>query len=190
MTEINAPATTPLLEGAPKDKPFELDQKDVDAMFEAARRGDVSTVLGLINRMGLDWYTFDIQRLDSMSKWYGPLESNGDALTSLLSAHKEGKVAVNEHMRQFLEEGRLQAAASGKPIKGEELQALNKVLNNQDLSESEAKNLYSWCLEVKPLVVPADMRADYVSNLMKTLQQKYEEELLKAGRLADSFALR
>lgn len=182
--------TKPLTDGAPQIGTYNVSQDDVNALFEAAGRGDINVVIKLIQKFGLGWYTYDITRLTELSKWYGPLEANGDALINLLLSHKGGKLEINEHMRRFLTEAKAQMQAAGKAIPANINDSINKLLLGQDLSEEEAKNLHTWCLGAKPLVIPSDFRADTISAQLKTLQQKYEEELIRAGRMADKFSPR
>lgn len=190
MSATTVTSTTPLSTNAPVIPGYTVSQDQVDQLFEAARNGDVNLVISLATKFGLDWFSYDIDRLNRISKWYGPLESNGDSLINLLQGHKGGKFEINADMRSFLEEARLQMNAAQKDTPSGVNSTINKLFNGEDISEEEAKNLYKWCLQAKPLVIPGDMKGEFITSVLKTLQQKYEEELLRGGRLADAFSPR
>lgn len=167
------------------DQPYEVSQEEVDKLFEAAASGDTLTVMALLTKFGLGWYSYDIQRLTELSQKYGPLETNGDALISLLQTHEKGAVSVNEGMIAYLDEALLQAENAGKEVPSDIKEIIDKVKNNQEISGEEAKKLYSWSLEMKELVVPAQYRIEKVSNELNTLQDGYEDQLRKTGRMSD-----
>ena len=185
MSATTAPANGVTSGTTVSDQPYEVSQEEVDAMFAAAAAGDLLTVVKLLAKFGLGWYSYDIQRLTELSKKYGPLETHGDALISLLQTHDEGAVSVNKEMIAYLDEALLRAKEEGKEASGEIKGIINKVKNNQKISEEEAKKLYSWALEMKEIVIPAEYRIEKISNELNTLQDGYEEQLRKAGRLAD-----
>lgn len=186
MAENIAPPSTGPTGNDPTDKPYEVSQEEIDELFDAAGRGDSIAVLRLSTKFRLGWYSYDIMRLTELSKKYGPLETNGDALISLLQTHEKGAVSVNEGMIAYLDEALAQAEAAGKEVPQEIKDIIDKVKNGEEISEEEAKKLYSWALEMKELVVPAEYRIEKINNELNTLQDGYEEELRKSGRMADS----
>lgn len=91
-------------DGSSTDQPYEVSQEEVDFLFETAASGDSLPLIKSLTRFGLGWYSYDIQRLTELSEKYGPLETNGDALISLLQTHEKGAVSVNEGMIAYLDE--------------------------------------------------------------------------------------
>ena len=183
--------------GTPNAESFEIDPDEVQAIFQAAGEGNTFALLDRTFKFGLGWYTYDIERLTKIGNEKAPLESNGDALASLLQTHKEGNVSINENMKLYLNEGRKLMAAppegsrlAKNPPSSEINQIINKVVNQEKISESEAKKLYSWCLEAKEYVIPPEFRTEIISSQLKSLQDKYEQELLKGSKLAESFIQR
>jgi len=172
-------------DGSSTDQPYEVSQEEVDFLFETAESGDSLPLMASLTRFGLGWYSYDIQRLTELSKKYGPLETNGDALISLLQTHEKGAVSVNEGMIAYLDEALLQAEIAGKEVPSDIRAIIDKVKNGEEISGEEAKKLYSWSLEMKELVIPAEYRIEKISNELNTLQDGYEEELRKSGRLSD-----
>lgn len=188
---------TPNMESLKTDEQnagYQIDHEKIKEIFEAAQRGDITTVLQLTFEFGLGWYTYDIERLTRIGNEKAPLESNGDALASLLQTHKDGTVSINENMKLYLNEGRKLMAAppegsrlAANPPSAEIDNIINKVINQQGINEGEAKKLYSWCLEAKEYVIPPEFRTEIISSQLKGLQEKYEQELLKGAKLTESF---
>lgn len=177
--------TTPLSPGAPIFETQESEdqrQQLIGDLFEAAAQGNTQQVLVLVTALGLEWTSYDIERFTELAKWYGKLETNGDALTSLLSTHKEGHIEINEDMRLFINEAVLQMTKAGKAPTPEMQAIINKVLNGQEISEEEAKSLYSWLLGAKESVVPTPYRITSISQTIKQLQDQYEQYLQSGGR--------
>lgn len=176
----SAPNTIPTY-----DKSYDVSQEEVNALFAAAADGDVVTVTIKLNQFGLEWYSYDIQRLTELSKKYAPLETHGDALISLLQTHEKGNVPANEGMLDYLDEAIEVAQAKGMQIPANIMGTINKIKGKQDVGEEDAKRLYSWALEMKEFVIPAEYKIEKISNELNTLQDGYEEQLRKAGRMAD-----
>lgn len=182
---MNEPVSKNSSAGVTANIPYEVSEDDVDAMFEAAADGDFLTVTKYLTEFGLSWYSYDIQRLTELSKKYGPLETHGDALISLLQTHDTGAVSVGTEMIAYLDEALIRSKEAGTEASSEIQGIISKVKNNEGISQDEAKKLYSWSLEAKAIVVPPEYRIEKVSNELGTLQDGYEEELRRAGRLAD-----
>jgi hypothetical protein len=183
-------ATTPITNPEPLTEPYEIDESKVDQMFEAAARGDTQTVLLLATGLQLGGYTYDIERLTELAAWYGPLETNGDALISLLQTHEEGAVEANEDMKRYLNEARAQMSASGKPIPNDVLEVFNKVMNGEKINEEQAKKLYSWCLEAKELVIPSDYRSAIIGEQLQRLRDQYDQKVDSGTKRLSSFSVR
>lgn len=183
-------ATTPITRTAEQPEPFEISDADLDELFEAAARGDTLTVLRLSTNLQLGTFTYDIEYLTAQSQWYGPLESNGDALISLLQSHKDGELEINDHMRSFLKEAKAQMDAAGKPMSGEILKIYNKVMNGEKINEEDAKKFYSWCLDAKELVIPAEFRSSVIGEQLKRARQEYDQKVDAATRRQGSFSVR
>ncbi|HEX4879467.1 MAG TPA: hypothetical protein VFV39_06455 [Limnobacter sp.] len=167
-------------------RPYEVSQEQVDEIFRAAAQGDTVKVSRLLTEFALGWYSYDILRLSKISEYYGPLESNGDALISLLQTHEKGAVSANANMIAYLDEAVRQAEISGKPVSGQILGIIQKIKNKQDIGEEDAKRLYSWALEMKELVIPGNCRIEKVQHELDSLQDGYDKELRKSERMADA----
>ncbi|HEX4916348.1 MAG TPA: hypothetical protein VFV43_00475 [Limnobacter sp.] len=172
--------------GRPIDSPYQVSQSQVDEMFQAAARGDTVTVTRLVTEFSLGWYSYDILRLSKISEHYGPLETNGDALISLLQTHEKGAVEANAQMIAYLDEAVRQAALANKPASSQILGIIQKIKNKQEIGEEDAKRLYSWALEMKEFVVPGDYRIEKVQHELNSLQDGYEKELRDADRMAEA----
>ena len=180
VTANSAFTTTPAI-----DSPYDVSQEEVNALFAAAAAGDVVTVTVKLNEFGLSWYSYDIQRLTDLSKKYAPLETHGDALISILQTHEEGAVPANDEMLKYLDEAIEQAQKENKEIPGNVMQTIYNIKNKVEVEEEDAKRLYSWALEMKEFVIPAEYKIEKISNELNTLQDGYEEQLRKASRMAD-----
>lgn len=185
MSTSSATAISPSNTIPEADRPYDVSQEEVNALFAAAAAGDALTVVRLLNEFGLDWYSYDIQRLTELSKQYAPLETHGEALISLLQTHEKGAIPANEGMVAYLDEAMEQARQEGRQIPGNIWGIINKIKGKQDVGEEDAKRLYSWALEMKEFVIPAEYKIEKISNELNTLQDGYEEQLRKAGRMAD-----
>lgn len=187
MSTTTATTTaSPTAGDAPTDASYKVSKADLIEMSRAAARGDSLTVFKLMTKFRLEWYSYDIMRLTELSKKYGPLETNGDALIALLQTHEKGPVSVNEGMIDYLDEALLRAEEEGKEVPQDIKDIIDKVKNNEEISEEEAKKLYSWALEMKEFVIPAEYRIEKINNELNTLQDGYEEQLRKSNRMAES----
>ena len=185
MSTSSVSANSPSNTFPAADRPYDVDQAEINALCAAVAAGDVVSVVIKLNEFGLDWYSYDIQRLTELSKQYAPLETHGDALISLLQTHEKGPVPANEGMLAYLAAAIEQAQKDGKEIPGNIFDTINKIRNKKDVGEEDAKRLYSWALEMKEFVIPAEYKIEKISNELNTLQDGYEEQLRKAGRMAD-----
>lgn len=181
--------TVPITNPDEPPEAYELTQEDIDALYDAVARGDTLEVIRLSTKLQLGPYTYDILMLTEQSNWYGPLESNGDALISLLQTHKEGKVEINDHMKRFLEEAKAQMEAAGTPLSGDQLKIYNKVINGEDIDEEEAKTLYSWALDAKELVIPSEFRSSVISQQIETAIKKRDQVVDQSTRRLGSYSV-
>lgn len=174
MAQTQGVTTTPITGDIPENKPYTVDEEKWRQLFVAVSNGDISTVMILCNSLGLGPMSYDIERLTTLNKYYGPLESNGDALAAILQSHTKGKVDLTDGMRAFLLEAKAQADHAGKPLSDTVRRAYYKIMNGQDLDEEEAKALYGWCVDMKELVIPSDYRSSILSEQIKQLKNQYD----------------
>lgn len=181
--------TSPLSPGAPVIDPHEGQperQRLIIDLFEAAGAGNTQEVRVLCTALGLEWTANDIERFTTWARWYGPLETNGDSLITLLSTHKQGTVSVNPEMKLFMNEAVLQMTAAGQPPSPEIQATINKIQTGQPISEEEAKALHVWLLGAKEKVIPTEYRINTITQTIKQLQDTYDQYVQSGSRLVSN----
>lgn len=169
--------TTSIASTPPPDPPRQDDSEKWEQLFAAAKAGDIPTVIVLCTQMQLGWYSEDIERLTNQSKYYSPRESGADGLINILQSHTGGTVEIHDDMKAFLVSAKPAMEKHGEAMSADQESAYNKLMNGQDLNETESKRMYSWCLQAKEYVVPSEFRSTVVTENLKELRQKYDSRV-------------
>lgn len=157
------------------------DIKRAISALQAAANGDFNTALSQIHEIRTSTMRKEIQALIEMAQKYGPLETAADSLISSLrtaqSSDDKQKIEINEPMREFIK-----LAREGNPPQSDSTEnALNKLEKGEKLSGAEASDLLAYLEESKEKVIPQGKRAATLTQQIKGLQDRYEQENSDAG---------
>lgn len=174
MSSVSVSSATSL---PPSDPPRADDSAKIDQLFALAKAGDIQSVIVLATQLQLGWFSYDIERLTNLSKYYSPRESGADGLINLLQSHTKGVVEIHDNMKLFLESAKLEMQGHNESMTQDQLSAYNKLLNGQEIEEEDAKRMYSWCLQAKEYVVPSEFRSTVITENLKELRQQYDSKV-------------
>lgn len=127
----------------------------------------------------------EMTALVELAQEFGPLETAADNLINrLMSVSKDGQVIeLNTHMKEFLD----RAVKIHPPQSDTTANTILKLQRGEKLSETEAKDLSAYLEEAKLKVIPQGKRSSLLTEQIKGLQNRYEQELTKAGESIRSF---
>ena len=127
----------------------------------------------------------EMTALVELAQEYGPIESAADNLINrLMSVSKDGQVIeLNTHMREFLD----RAVKIHPPQSDTTANTIRKLQRGEKLSETEAKDLSAYLEEAKLKVIPQGKRSSLLTEQIKGLQNRYEQEVAKSGETIRSF---
>jgi hypothetical protein len=165
-----------------------------------ARKRDIQRAFDVFHHLGSGHYPEALARLAEIScarmrdemtalvglaKEYGPLESAADNLINrLMSVSKDGQVIeLNTHMNEFLD----RAVKIHPPQSDTTANTIRKLQRGEKLSETEAKDLSAYLEEAKVKVIPQGKRSSLLTEQIKGLQNRYEQEVAKSGESIRSF---
>lgn len=172
-------------EASNKGKPLTVDEKrDIQrivSLLDLAGKGDFASVMSSIHEIRTSKMRKEIQMMVEMAQEYGPIETAADSLISSLrtaqAADENQRIELNDHMKEFIRRARIE----NPPLSDSTENALNKLESGEKISGAEASDLLAYLEESKEKVIPQGKRAATLTQQIKGLQDRYEQETRDAG---------
>lgn len=160
--------------GPPPIIPHQSELDTIVNMINSAGNGYTADMLAFSLSLTLGWSGYDIRILTEQGEYYGPLESNADALNNLLQTHKEHVVEINDTMKRYLDRAVevMQTRPTGVPDNIRD--TINRLKNGESVSEEQAKALFSWSNEAKEYVIPSGFRTSVLANQLEHSENRYQ----------------
>lgn len=176
----------------PQATPYQYSEDDTLEVFRAFQRGESGCATrAVVDALmtGLDIAVYDMDNLDRMAQWYGPVFSAGETLIAALTNHPGGKLAVSAEMGLFAELAMKHLAQASPPQKptADQRSALDKLIaaakatangkSEVDLGQLDAKNLGNFLQAGMRLVVPGDLKPEALSSQADAVKQQYNQQV-------------
>jgi hypothetical protein len=176
----------------PSSLAYEFSEADVLEAFSTFERGDSGAVThAVVDAVltALDIAVHDMDNLDKLAQWYGPVYSSGETLIAALTNHPGGKVAVSSEMGLFADLAQQLLAKETPPQKPtkDQLESLKKLIAagqsastgkaELELSALDAKNLANFLQAGMRFVVPGDLKPEALSSQADAVKQLYNQKI-------------